>query len=245
MEESQLELGIPVRIIDSYGYDRIGSLKEITPEPGVDEFLWKDFELEVAEVVNNTRKRTSAIFYGPPGNGKTSVVKYLATKYRLPIMILTFNPDWTNHDLLLVFSKIPNKCIVLLEDFDNYFDNRKCIIGTDNKSIKFTFDIILNGLDGVYTTYENVVFIMTVNDINKVDYALKNRPSRFKFNREFDNPSLKIRSKLLPLQWSEKSEGLNLDQVFRLKEYFENGLDMNSAFSMLEKKISKKNGKKS
>jgi len=111
-------------------------------------------------------------------------------------MIFTLNPDWTNHDLLLLFAQIPKKCIVLFEDFDNYFDGRKCILGGgENKQIKFTFDIILNGLDGVYNTYENVVFIMTVNDISKVDDALKNRPSRFKFTREFNNPDIEIRKK--------------------------------------------------
>ena len=148
----------------------------------------------------------------------TSFIKYLATKYRLPLMIFTLNPDWTNHDLLLIFAQIPKGCIVLFEDFDNYFNKRTCIIGGDNKSIKFTFDIILNGLDGAYTTHENVVFIMTVNDIEKVDEALKNRPSRFKYVKHFGNPSLETRMKLLPHDLAVEAEGYNLDQVFKLKE---------------------------
>ena len=151
----------------------------------------------------------------------TSFIKYLATKYRIPLMIFTLNPDWTNHDLLLIFSQIPKGCMVLFEDFDNYFDKRTCIIGGDNKSIKFTFDIILNALDGVYTTYENLVFIMTVNDIEKVDDALKNRPSRFKYVKHFGNPSVKTRMKLLPSDLAADSEGCNLDQVFKIKEDYE------------------------
>jgi len=122
----------------------------------------------------------------------------------------------------LIFAQIPKGCIVLFEDFDNYFDKRKCIIGGDNKSIKFTFDIILNGLDGAYTTQENVVFIMTVNDLEKVDDALKNRPSRFKYVKHFENPSLEVRMKLLPKDIALDSEGCNLDQVFKLKESYEN-----------------------
>lgn len=218
LKEMQLNtLGVPIELMLPYGKDKIGSLKEEFNEPIFEEELWKDFETEVEEVVNEKRKKTSALFYGPPGNGKSFFIKYLATKYRLPVMVFTLNPDWTNHDLLLIFSQIPKKCIVLFEDFDNYFDKRLCIIGGDNKSIKFTFDIILNSLDGAYTTYENVIFIMTVNDIEKVDDSLKNRPSRFKFVKEFGNPSRQVRAKILPNELVDSTEGLSLDHVYRIK----------------------------
>lgn len=219
LKEMQLHsLGVPVQLMLPYGIDKIGSLKENFPEPIMEESLWKDFDNEVAEVIEGKRKKTSALLYGRPGNGKSFFVKYLATKYRLPIMVFTLNPDWSNHELLLIFSQIPKKCIVLFEDFDNYFDKRTCIIGGDNKNIKFTFDIILNGLDGSYTTHENVVFVMTVNDIDKVDEALKNRPSRFKFVKHFDNPSIEIRKKILPCDLSNIHEGKSLDQILNVKE---------------------------
>lgn len=216
-------LGVPVQLMLPYGLDKIGSLKEEFSEPVFEEYLWKDFENEVKEVSEDSRRKTSALFYGSPGNGKSFFIKYLATKHRMPIMVFTLCPDWTNHDLLLMFAQIPKKCIVLFEDFDNYFDKRKCILGGDNKNIKFTFDIILNGLDGAYTTHENVVFIMTVNNIDKVDDALKNRPSRFKFVREFGNPSLNTRLKLLPENLAIESEGQSLDMIFKIKESLHKG----------------------
>jgi len=211
-------LGVPVQLMLPYGADKIGSLKEVFSEPAAKADLWEDFEEEVLEVSDGKRRKTSALLYGSPGNGKTHLVKYLATKHKIPIMIFTLSPDWTNHDLLLIFSQIPKRCIVLFEDFDNYFDGRNCILGGDNKNIKFTFDIILNGLDGVYTTHENVVFIMTVNDIGKVDDALKNRPSRFKFVREFGNPDMETRKKILGSEMAVESEGMSLDQVFKMAE---------------------------
>lgn len=219
LKEMQLcTLGVPVQLILPYGTDKIGSLKETFGEPMVREDLWRDFEEEVSEVMDDRRRKTSALLYGPPGNGKSHLVKYIATKYRMPVMIFTLSPDWTNHDLLLMFAQIPDKCIVLFEDFDNYYDGRRCVLGGDNKSIKFSFDIILNGLDGAYTTHEGVVFIMTVNDIDKVDDALKNRPSRFKFVREFGNPGLEVRKRLLPPAVARRANGMSLDQVFRAAE---------------------------
>ena len=113
-------------------------------------------------------------------------------------------------------------------------------MGGENKFVKFTFDIILNGLDGVYTTHENVVFVMTVNDITKVDSALRNRPSRFKYTRHFDNPSFDVRKKILPEEWAKSTDGLNLDQVFRVSEYRGRGLSLNESLNMLEKDLSVK-----
>lgn len=240
IKDMQLEaLGVPVELMLPYGTDKIGSIKKSYPEPVVEDHLWKDFEKEVEEVSQGARNKTSALLYGLPGNGKTSFVKHLATKHRLPIMLFTLDPEWNNHDLLLLFSQIPKRCIVLFEDFDNYFDKRKCIMGGENKFVKFTFDIILNGLDGVYTTHENVVFVMTVNDISKVDSALRNRPSRFKYTRHFDNPSIEVRKKILPDDWANSTEGLNLDQVFRMAEYRKRGLSVVDSLNMLEKELNK------
>lgn len=229
--------GIPVQVATPWYTDKIGSLKW-GPEPIISELLWKDIDQEVAEVVAGKRKKTSGIFYGEPGNGKTSFVKYLAVKYQLPIKLITFSPEFSNYDIMTMFAQINSKCIVLLEDFDNYFDGRRCIIGNslsggNNMGIKFTFDVILNCLDGVYNSYEGVIFIMTANDIEKVDSALKNRPSRFKYVRKFDNPDFETREKLIG-EWAETTAGLNLDQIMRLKEFRELGHPLEAAMSKLE-----------
>ena len=230
--------GVPVQILLPYGIDKIGSLKDIFPEPLMDKSLWEDLDQEVGEMVSGNRPKTGALLYGLPGNGKTSLVKYLATKYKLPIMIFTLNPEWSNHDILLMFSNIPNKCIVLMEDFDNYFNKRDCILGNSEKNfVKFSFDVILNGLDGVYNSYQQVAFIMTVNDIEKVDEALKNRPSRFKFSKNIGNPDLTIRNRLLSSEWAEITDGLNLDQICRLSEYQKQGCNFASAMQKLDKNV--------
>lgn len=237
LKESSLKtLGVPVRVLLPYGVDKIGSIKQKAPEPIIDRSIWIDLDNDVQEMLQGKRLKTGAILYGQPGNGKSSLVKYISTKYNLPIMIFTLNPEWSNHDLLIMFSNIPKKCIVLMEDFDNYFNKRECIMGSSEKNIvKFTFDIFLNGLDGVYNTYENVVFIMTANDIDKIDDAIKQRPSRFKFLKHFSNPDMNTRMKLLPKEWAESTEGLNLDQVFRISEFHQEGCTFEGAMKKLDR----------
>jgi len=64
LKELQLiNLGIPVELMMPYGVDKIGSLKETPPPPIVNEFLWKDFEKEVIEVIAGNRKNISAFIW--------------------------------------------------------------------------------------------------------------------------------------------------------------------------------------
>ena len=219
---------IPVDLLIPYSSDKIGHIKD-HPNPIIENSLCYDIEDDIKNKI-----KTSAILYGNPGNGKTTFIKYIACKYNLPIKIITFSPEWSNYELLLLFSQIPNDCIVLFEDFDNYFNGRKCIIGEDNKNIKFTFDVVLNALDGIYNTYENVIFIMTVNDINKVDFALKERPSRFKYSIEFKNPTIDLIHQLLGEEKdANQVDGMNLDQILTVKNNLEKGLSLKDAISKI------------
>ena len=234
----QLEhFGVPIRVANPWFTDKIGSIRE-SYEPTQPYKFWKDLDEEIQLVVDGKISKTSAIFYGEPGNGKSSLIKYFAIKYKLPIVILTFVPEYTNMDIMYMFSQISESCIVLLEDFDNYFDKRKCIIGesnsgSNNMGIKFTFDSILNCLDGVYNNYKKTIFIMTANDINKIDVALKNRPSRFKYLMEFSNPNTEARYEMIG-DWAYDSNKLNLDQLFRIKEYKEKGFSLEDSLAKIK-----------
>lgn len=236
LQQLQLEkLGLPVELLTPHFTDRIGSLKKEFPKPILPEKVWLDIAQDIERVLEDKLEKTSALLHGLPGNGKTSFIKYIATKHNLPIKVITLDPQFSNHDLMAMFGQITPNSLVLLEDFDNYFDKRECIIGNGNMEIRFTFDIILNALDGVYNSFEQVIFIMTVNDIEKVDHSLKNRPSRFKFVRHFENPDLPTRIKLLGEISAEKTEGLdlNLDQVLRLKEFLDQNLTIEQSIEKL------------
>ncbi|KAH6654990.1 BCS1 N terminal-domain-containing protein [Truncatella angustata] len=63
--------------------------------------------------------RRGYLFYGPPGTGKTSLSFALAGVFGLDIYVISLlEPSLTEEDLSALFSTLPRRCIVLLEDID-------------------------------------------------------------------------------------------------------------------------------
>jgi hypothetical protein len=208
---------INVMALLPYGSDKLGELSiNETPEVFIDEELYEDIENDVLEVLSGNKNKTSFLLYGKPGTGKTRLIKYFSQKYKMPIYSIFLHPDYSNLDIISMFSTIPEKSIVLFEDFDNYFKKRDVIIKNDG--IKFTFDSILNVLDGVYNDYKKCIFAMTCNNIENIDDSIKRRPSRMKFVREITAPSFKKRLEILNnFELSEFTDGMTLDKVFFAK----------------------------
>lgn len=203
---------IPVMALSPHESDRLGDLLSNPNSESIVDSC-KDIEAEVKEVVDGKKSKTGMLLYGPPGNGKTQFIKHLSRKHSLPIYVVYLNPEYNNYDIARMFASIPRRCLVLMEDFDNYFDGRECLMKNDQ--VKFTFDAFINALDGIHNDYRQVIFAMTANDITKIDESLTKRPSRFKFVREFGPPSDDVRRKILKDEDKiEKTRGLSLDQVF-------------------------------
>lgn len=207
---------VPVLALSPSGSDRLGEL-EVDPAAKLymDPEDYTEIEAEVKRAADGQISKTGVLLYGAPGNGKTQFVKYLAKKHSLPIYVSYMSPDYSNYDIARMFSEVPRRCIVLLEDFDSLFDKRECAMKNDQ--VRFTFDALLNALDGVHNDYKGVVFVMTANDIERIDAALKERPSRFRFVKEMGPPSTKVRQRLLnDPKTVRETEGWSLDRVVAL-----------------------------
>ena len=127
--------------------------------------------------------RRGYLLFGPPGNGKTSVVKALAGALDLSIYLLMLaDRDMNDQRINELLARVPDKSILLLEDIDCAFAKRKQASGKDNG---LTFSGLLNAIDGVASA-EGRIIMMTTNHIEKLDPALI-RPGRADVKLEFGN----------------------------------------------------------
>jgi chaperone BCS1 len=64
--------------------------------------------------------RRGYLFYGPPGSGKSSLTFAIAGIFGLDIHVISLlEPTLTEEDLGMLFTTLPARCIVLLEDIDS------------------------------------------------------------------------------------------------------------------------------
>ena len=78
-----------------WGNSLIGNISVKDYSIVLDKELYVDIENDVRRVMAKEIPKTSALLYGPPGNGKSRFVRYISQKYELPIYTLYFSPDFT------------------------------------------------------------------------------------------------------------------------------------------------------
>jgi chaperone BCS1 len=146
--------------------------------------------------------RRGYLFSGPPGTGKTSLTAALAGVFGLDIYVLSLLDPYTNEDgLVRLFSSVPSRCIVLLEDVDAAglkrsndpkFTKQKpeSVVEkkekTLNPSIQISLSGLLNAIDGVSSS-EGRILVMTTNKPKDLDQALI-RPGRVDMHVPFSLP---------------------------------------------------------
>ena len=122
--------------------------------------------------------RRGYLLHGPPGSGKSSFIQALAGNLDYNIAILNLSErgltdDRLNHLLTI----IPRRTLVLLEDADAAFSNRRVQTDSDGyRGANVTFSGLLNALDGVASAEERILFL-TTNHVSRLDSALI-RPGR-------------------------------------------------------------------
>jgi chaperone BCS1 len=121
--------------------------------------------------------RRGYLLYGPPGTGKSSFIQALAGELDFNIAILNVSERGLTDDRLNhLLSKVPPRTIVLLEDADAAFTNRRQADAEGYAGATVTFSGLLNALDGVASAEERIIFL-TTNHVERLDPALV-RPGR-------------------------------------------------------------------
>lgn len=117
--------------------------------------------------------RRGVLLYGPPGNGKTSLIRAVATELRMSVGVINLSDTTINDSSLAsLFNSAGDNTLIVLEDIDCVFDGRDAKEASD----KLSFAGLLNALDGV-ASMDGRVVVMTTNHIDKLDNALI-RPGR-------------------------------------------------------------------
>lgn len=125
--------------------------------------------------------KLNILFEGPPGCGKTTTIKTIASYIDYDINVLTFDVHTTDTKFMRAIKDIRAKTILVLEDIDCLFVERKT---NDTNKNMITFSSLLNVLDGL-TSKEGLIVIMTSNFKNNLDEALI-RPGRIDTIIHFD-----------------------------------------------------------
>ncbi|KAL5612922.1 uncharacterized protein BROUX77_003078 [Berkeleyomyces rouxiae] len=142
--------------------------------------------------------RRGYLLHGPPGTGKTSLSLALAAHFGLDLHLINLPSMREDSDLESLFTSLPPRCIVLLEDVDCVCFKRKLNLGRgaggehdeasglSSSEDEDEFNMhrfggvslsgLLNILDGV-TSQEGRIVVMTSNIPENLDEALV-RPGR-------------------------------------------------------------------
>ncbi len=121
--------------------------------------------------------RRGYLLHGPPGNGKTTVIRAIANELNMPIYALVLSgEEMTDSVLATTIGRIPDPCIVVLEDFEK--------LSLENTNI--TMSGMLNAIDGPLAS-EGRILIMTANDISDFHPSML-RSGRIDQQWEIGNP---------------------------------------------------------
>lgn len=150
-----------------------------------------DFIEKVKRSYERTESTLGVMLAGMKGSGKTITAKILAIKSDLPIIVIDkgFRPSFLNK----LFKKLDDtEVCVLMDEVDK--------LGED-----YDDDYLLRILDGVDTCGKKL-FIFTANESDDINEYLKDRCSRIRYWKEFEEMSASMIKSILEDRLEDKTK---------------------------------------
>lgn len=188
--------------------------------PVISEYLLGELEKNVINLFDreddfkkyNLPMKRAIILEGPPGNGKSSLARYLAVrvKGKVTTVWVTAKSIREPSDVAAVFdiARKLSPALVIMEDLD-------LISGTRDEygSGQNCLGEMLNQLDGL-TANDSIVLVGTTNAVANLDAALNDRPGRFDRIYEVGHPEPELAEQIARNYLLK--HGINQEQVDKL-----------------------------
>lgn len=200
-------------------FKNIGGYKEVKEDMNfLINFLKKPKEYKKM----GARLPKGVIFFGPPGNGKTLLVKAMAGEAKVPIFTVS-GSDFVEmyvgvgaKRVRTLFKNARKKapCIVFIDEIDAVGGSRDSF-SSHSESVQ-TINALLNELDGFNGT-EGILVIGATNRIEDLDEALI-RPGRFDKHIGIGMPEFNDRKEILDIYMKDKEfeEGISSDGLAKM-----------------------------
>lgn len=154
--------------------------------------------------------RRGVLMYGPPGNGKTSIIRWIGGELmNIPAMILRVQGNFDGDDFAEIIRRwrAGAPSILVIEDLNWIIE-------------KVNVSSFLNTLDGIDDeTTNGLLLIATTNYPEKLDPAINNRPGRFDVTIEIPSPDESLRRTFLRAKLPMCISDETIAQIARSLEY--------------------------
>jgi hypothetical protein len=153
------------------------------------------------------------LFFGPPGNGKTSLISAIASQYNLDIYLMSFSINITDEIFKKLISSLPINGLLVIEDIDGLFDEK------EKKQVSIS--TVLNIMDGL-AKKNRLMTIMTTNHYDRLSEAFK-RAGRIDMCVEFDIANIDSFNQII--RFFCKYKNIDISQEYcAIVEEFYNGI---------------------